>query len=349
MSTVFILGAGATAGTKGLPVDRDFLQKSSNVINSYYFLPSALDFLYSSSWFGQRLEEAWSKIDVQYNSPPSISSELTGRILKLFEKKATGESGPPTEERRYYKRYWQERIKEPQKRSPAQYLFLFAGWELRQAICRVYGQAIAGGEAKYRELLTEYADRRPVSVIDFNYDLYFEEALNNQQWFYYPEPSPGDAMEILKPHGSLNWVHRNVWRQDEEIVVNRDGVFPVASWGWGLEGFSQASIIPMARAKREFTPNEESRAIRCRYGKILHRCEDVLKQAQHICVVGYSFPPGDQHFKDILYDVRTGRVTPLRNLKYISKDSKDSTGSWTAKLRKVFGVTFDPEVRLDGF
>lgn len=292
------------------------------------------------------MEDAWSKIDAQYNLPPPISNELTSRILNLFEKKAADESGLPAEAPHYYKEYWQERIREPQKRSPAQYSFLFAGWELRQAICRVYGQAIPGGETKYRKLLAEYADRWPVSVIDFNYDLYYEEALGNEQWFYYREPSSGDAIEILKPHGSLNWVHRKVWRPDEEIVVNRDGVYPVPSWGYGPEGFSQASIISMTRAKREFTRGEESEVIRCRYGKILRRCEDVLKQAQHICIVGYSFPLGDRYFQDVLRDVRTSRITPLRSLKYIGKDR---TVPWTTKLREVFGIAFDPEVRLDGF
>lgn len=347
MSTVFILGAGATAGAKGLPVDRDFLQRSSSTINSYDFLPLTLERLYGSCWFGQRLEDAWSKIDDQYNFPPQISDELTGHILKLFEKKVADESGPPAEAPRYYKEYWEERIREPQKRSVAQYLFLFAGWELRQAICRVYGRSITGGETKYRKLLAEYADRWPVSVIDFNYDLHYEEALGNNQWFYYPEPSSGDSIEILKPHGSLNWVHRRVWRPDEEIVVNRDRVYPIPSWGNGPEGFSQASIIPMTCAKREFTPGEESEAIRCRYGNILRRCEDVLKEAQHISIVGYSFPPGDQHFQEVLCDVRTSRVTPLTSLKYIGLDG--TVPQWTSKLREIFGITFDPEVKLDGF
>lgn len=347
MSTVFILGAGATAGAKRLPVDTNFLERSSNTVNSYDFLPMALERLYGSCWFGQRLEDAWSKIDDQYKSPPQISNELTGRILDLFEKKARDESDLPAEAPRYYKEYWQERIREPQKRSPAQYLFLFAGWELRQAICQVYGEVIPGGEEKYRNLRNEYVDLGPVSVIDFNYDLYYEEALGNEQWFYYPEPSSGDAIEILKPHGSLNWVHRKVRRLDEEIVVNRDGVYPVFSWGYEPGGFSQASIIPMTRKKREFTPDEESEVIRCRYGKILRRCEDVLKLAQHICIVGYSFPEGDLHFRDVLRDVRTNRITPLRSLKYIGLDGTAS--QWVSRLQEIFGHTVDPEVKLDGF
>jgi hypothetical protein len=317
MSTVLILGAGGTAGAKGLPVDRDFLQRSINLIRSYEFLPLALEFLYPEGWLNQRLEDAWSNIDSRFSSPLPISDELTDRILNILETKATDEDGLSAEMPRYYREYRKERIQDPQKRSPAQYLFLFAGWELRQAICRAYGQPIPGGQEKYRDLLAEYEARGPVSVIDFNYDVYLEEAMDTRQWFSYPEASPQrDAIEILKPHGSLNWIHRRVWEPDEEIVPTRD-VYPASSWGFGPEGFSQASIIPMTRAKREFTSDEESETIRLRYGGIMRRCADVLMQAQHICVVGYSFPPGDRYFQDLLRKVQTGRVMPPVSAKYI--------------------------------
>lgn len=347
MSTVFILGAGATAGAKGLPVDKDFFQRSSNIISGFDFLPVAGEYLYGSNWVTQRLEELWSRIDTAYNLPPSISNGLTDRVLKLFQKRAQDETGLPAEAPRYYETYWQERIAHPSMPSVARYLFLFAGWELRKAICRVYGQANRGGETKYQELLAEYAGRGPISVIDFNYDVYLEEAWGNDACFYYADPSPGqDAVEILKPHGSLNWIHQKVWSPYEEIVVAKE-IYPIPSWGYGPGGFSQASIIPMARAKREFTPNEESEAIRSRYGGILRRCEDVLRQAQHICIVGYSFPPGDQHFQGVLSDVGTNRATPLLTLKHIGLDG--TVQEWTTKLREIFGITFDPEVRLDGF
>jgi len=348
MSTVLILGAGATAGAKGLPVDMDFLQRSSNVINSYDFLPVALGCLYESTWVNRRLEDAWSGIDARYNSPPPNSTELKDRVLGVFQKKAADEAGLPDQAPRYYNEYWEQWwIRDPNKLSPAQYLYLFAGWELRQAICLVYGQAILGAETKYRERLAEYADRGPVFVIDFNHDLYLEEALGSHRWFYYPDASPGgDAVEILKPHGSLNWVHQKVGRQDEEIVAIRD-VYPTPSWGYGPEGLSQASIIPMTRAKREFTADEESEAIRSRYGRILQRCEDVLRRAQHICIIGYSFPTGDRYFQDVLRDVRTSRVTPLISLKYIGRGG--TIQQWTTKLREVFGGTLDPKFHLEGF
>lgn len=347
MSTVLIFGAGGTAGAKGLPVDKDFLRRSINLVRSYDFLPLALELLYPRGWLEQPLEDGWSNIDSQYNSPPSIPNELMGRILDLFEAKATDEAGLPAGAPQYYRAYWRERIGDPQRRSPAQYLFLFAGWELRQVICRIYGKPIPGGEEKYRDLLAEYAGRGPVSVIDFNYDVYLEEALGNQQWYYFPEPSPQrGATELLKPHGSLNWIHRRVWRPDEEIVAIRD-VYPISSWGFGPGGFSQVSIIPMTRAKREFSPEEESETIRNRYGRIMRRCADVVGQAERICVVGYSFPPGDRYFQDLLRDVRRSRVTPVISVKYIGRDG--SVPEWIARLREVFGITSDPEILLDGF
>lgn len=340
---MFILGAGATAGAKGLPVDKGFLRHSRNIIESYDFLPVALNVLHGSDWGERRLEDVWSEIDALYNSPPSISRDLSDRILGLFQARAEDEAGLPAGAPRYYQVYWQE----VHKRPPQQYLFLFAGWELRQAICQIYGQVILSGEEKHRALLAGYDDRGRTPVIDFNYDIYLEEALGKDRWFYYPDAPMGDGIEILKPHGSLNWVHRRVWEPGEEIVVNGNGVYSTASWGYGPEGFSQASLIPMARAKREFTPGEESEAIRSRYGKILRRCADVLRQAEHICVVGYSFPAGDLHFQELLDDVRTSRGDALKSLKYIGLDG--TVPQWTGKLRDVFGIAFDPEVRVDGF
>jgi len=347
MSTVLILGAGATAGVKGLPVDKDFLQRSITLIRSFDFLPLALELVYPQGWLKQRLEDAWSSIDSQFNNPLPISNALMGRILMLFETKARDEAGLPAEVPRYYKKYWEDRIRDTQARSPAQYLFLFAGWELRQAICRAYGQPIPGGEGKYRNFLSEYARRGPVSVIDFNYDVYLEQALDTGQWFYYPDVSPRrDAIENLKPHGSLNWIHRKVWEPDEEIVPTRD-VYPTPSWGFGPEGFSQASIIPMTRAKREFTSEEESKTVRLRYGGIMRRCAEVLTQAQVICIVGYSFPPGDVYFQDLLRNVRASRVAPPVSVKYIGRDG--TVSEWTSTLREAFGIVDDPEILLNGF
>ncbi|HEY1340353.1 MAG TPA: hypothetical protein VGF59_22735, partial [Bryobacteraceae bacterium] len=152
------------------------------------------------------------------------------------------------------------------------------------------------GQRLYRHLLEQV---RPAAIISFNYDTLLEQCLRPDTWTYVASDVVSGRIVVLKPHGSVNWVHRyprmasGVEQIDFGITLRPDAMGYRANW------LVQNTVIGL-RTKLEHTAAEGSAAIRGRFREILIRCEDILAAAERICVVGYRFAAADTGFLDML-------------------------------------------------
>ena len=228
---------------------------------------------------------------------------------------------------------------------------MFAGWELRNLITERFSDARI--DLHIHQHLYGKLSNKSITVVSLNYDLMAEKALPPDSWFYARiDPRGEDAVNVLKPHGSVNWIHEIPLDGGTDKIF-RSEIRPTGGFGFADRLFRQPSIVGLVRAKREFGPNEESFAVRYIYGGILHDLGDVIAKATHILVVGCSFAPGDQHIQAVLSSSRQTRNAglPLK-VGYIGKAKKDELEEekkrWEARLQRIFRPR-QVDVNLGGF
>lgn len=342
---VLMFGAGAShAAGRSLPLDRDFLKLQAEKAEKKPFLHRALTILYRENWTGESLESAWSEIDDNYNnSKVTLNTSDVRWIFDNLERLAGEEQSLNV---KYYRWY-----RDSHRRfSPAKYLFMFAGWELRNLVADTYSNARM--DAQIHQCLYTKLPNKVITVVSLNYDLIAEKSLSVGEWFYaHIETRREDAVMVLKPHGSVNWIHAIPLDEPADRIFRAEQ--PLAPrFGFTDDLFLQPSVIGLVRTKREFGPDEQSLAVRYIYGAILHELGGVIARATHILVVGCSFAPGDQHIQAALISARQKRAAGLPlNVGYIGKakdELEEEEKRWRVRLERIFG-TPPVEVNLNGF
>ena len=151
-----------------------------------------------------------------------------------------------------------------------------------------------------------------VACLTFDYDIGLDFALHwsNLPIDYGLTPAVHGAVPVLKLHGSLNWLlcpscseisvvplreifghqPRNAPGKPRPIVVtaslaNRPAHCP------GANHDGQPAIVPPSWNKTQYHE---------KFGKIWKRAAAELAEAQEITVIGYSLPPSDGFFRDLL-------------------------------------------------
>ena len=343
---VLMFGAGASyAADKSLSLDAGFLKSQAEKVEKKPFLHRALTILYRGNWREESLESAWSEIDDNYNN--SKVTLTTPDVRWIFDKLEQLAHSEQSQNVNYYRWY-----RDSHRRfSPAKHLFMFAGWELRNLVADTYSNT--GMDYQIHQYLYTKISNKALTLVSLNYDLIAENALRGS-WFYavIEERKCEDAVPVLKPHGSVNWIH--------EIPLDgaTDRIFcpdrrSASGFGFTEDLFRQPSVIGLVRTKREFGPDEESLAVRYLYGRLLNELGRVIGSATHILVAGCSFAPGDQHIQATLSSARQKRNAglPLK-VWYIGEAEKDEREEkkkrWRARLEQIFGAP-PVDVNLDGF
>lgn len=342
---VVIFGAGASrAANQALPLDRDFLESQVKEVEGRPFLHEALSILYGKHWRDESLENAWTEIDDNYNNPKVRLH--TSHVWWIFDNLGRLADAEQSLKVKYYGWYRDSHL----RFSPAKYLFMFAGWDLRNLVADTYRNARMDQQI-YQHLYTKLPNK-DITVVSLNYDLIAENALK-RPWFYavIQEPERKDAVKVLKPHGSVNWIHAIPLDEPADRIF-REEQPPAPRFGFTDDLFRQPSVIGLVRTKREFGPDEQSLAVRYVYGAILHELGGVIARATHILVVGCSFAPGDQHIQATFNSARQRRAAglPLK-VGYIGKaenDESEEKSRWRARLEGIFG-TFPVDPNLNGF
>lgn len=124
------------------------------------------------------------------------------------------------------------------------------------------------------------------SVITFNYDLLLEDALSEDRSLIFDDIDFRD-LEILKLHGSINWV-----QQPERSFV--EGSVHALEYV-GYEGLWRNNETPLLIPPTWNKVLTDER-LRDSWNLALR----ALKNADRIFIIGFSFPPTDYHFRFLL-------------------------------------------------
>ena len=339
MKTLVIIGAGCSAGLAGLPADTTFLRECQSDIEQAKFLHDAIRKLYGvmmttfgTSWTGERLETCWNEIDENYNNSKLVmkSSDIDMWFAD-FVRLAKLES---SHEFKYYSEYlYRDQI----SRTPNEYFFMFAGWELRKIVVKKFSAILSEtSRAKYEKLIRKIrglAEGELIDLISFNYDTLLEQVLEN--WCYVGFPSVGsirnnkDKNCVIKPHGSVNWLHTS----SEKIEPVHDPI-PLDKIGYKNGKLIQHSIIGLVGNK--FRHRDDDNVVYITYMKIMDSLEYAVSQAEQIIIIGYSFPLTDGHIKSVFIK---GRPQKLKHIHVITKAQNNSELELlTEKISQLFQI-----------
>lgn len=223
-----------------------------------------------------------------------------------------------------------------------------ASTELRKALLDAYGFAdeisrICSAQTTY-PLKTVLADLGPGdAVISFNWDTLAETILHDvlrADLVQVPHPGSICRIRLVKPHGSLSWVHRS-----GEPIEIRDGAnvrlkpMDVSDVYSGRPGSSEPLILGALPIKSELL-DEIQRGEPGLHGLIASQwveAVDAISRAEEIVVVGYRFPREDEYGRFLLREA-VGKRAPLLappSLRYFSLGR--DRNAFERAFRDVFG------------
>lgn len=364
MKTVVIVGAGCSKGLAGLPTDISFMQENYKDIHSAYFLNEALNLIYDGgtiitiptsridSWKKERLEVCWNEIDENGKNPKIfIRSERIDNWMFALNEIINNEN------KKKYKYYTEYFYRDPVSRSHYKYLFMFAEWELKKLVSDKLG-CVADNSIllKYRSLIekiNKIAQEKVHAYISFNYDTLIEQALNG---FVYLGPDNRSHLNnylsvglipFLKPHGSLNWLLKLGQEKGEgdlkPFEVNQiDRLITSCEMGFHSSDLYQPAIISMVGSKQEQAPFSygEVNVLNHMFSEIILRSvSDVIKDAEQLVIIGYSFPLTDGYVKNALAKAIPGKIKKILLItKPEGDDAEKSIGSLKEKIAQLFRV-----------
>jgi len=141
--------------------------------------------------------------------------------------------------------------------------------------------------------------------IDLDYGIEFRNFDRPNDW---KRPRRSKRVELLKPHGSLNWLYCPTCN-DLEITPKEKGVVTRLITDFTNAACQQCGSIFMPLIVPPTFYKDMNNIF---LGSIWNRADNVLRQTEHIIFCGYSFPDADIHIKYLLKRAQTNRNTPLR-------------------------------------
>jgi NAD-dependent SIR2 family protein deacetylase len=193
------------------------------------------------------------------------------------------------------------------------YLILAMSKAIADGLTRSPGSFHSALIAKLKEqqLLTD------TIFISTNYDLVIDEALgfevdygvdfSGQSKFGSKRNAPAQGVTLFKLHGSLNWLYcpvcNNLNSYESKVVLSlMSEDKPVTKCE-----FCQSVMSPMI-----VPPTFYKDMSRVFLGNIWNKCENALRNANHLILCGYSLPDADMHIKYLLKRMQTNRAAPAQ-------------------------------------
>lgn len=285
--TVLVLGAGSTVGggfnvqidgTVFLPpLDKNFFETPAvqHVFTEQTY-PALSYYCQDSS-----LESTWAAVDLCHKlCRTGILSEETAylELAAALDRQANGDHA------------YRVKLEQEDRRWCVPSM---AGWESLHLIWRVF-QALNHQNTLQSPLyavVSRLLQQGLLGAITFNYDTSLELLFKDR--FYYPilESQPTSVrLPLFKLHGSLNWRTNS---RDESIAV----VAPSQNlMEHGIQWFAQPEVVGPTFFKQEITLDLTAPDFRARYYRRLwSNAWDLLRRANNIIIVGFSFPRTDFH------------------------------------------------------
>lgn len=191
-----------------------------------------------------------------------------------------------------------ERVRAPST-SPQLRKYSLEVWEaLVEEIGHVFGRfhPTQGSRRVIRQFRKNHI-RSFDAVVSFNYDTVLEDSLpHSYAWAYEGIEEPLDGLPVLKPHGSINWAHR----EGAPIEVQDNPPKPVIVAPTHLKFVATANSATDTAGYLDQSQQVAS---------IWARMESRMRQARALVFIGYSFPVADLYFSSVLRSVLADRDT----------------------------------------
>ncbi|MCL5057545.1 MAG: hypothetical protein M1130_06030 [Actinobacteria bacterium] len=181
------------------------------------------------------------------------------------------------------------------------------------------------------------------AVISFNYDLLMDTALFHNNPLWNPETGYGflaasrenrqvapSAVYLLKPHGSFNWISCS--------TCGNIYVLPPTQSGVPVNCNSLRSLVPNHsehRLDRLIIPPSLKKDV---HGRVMQqiwmKAHQALKDAGRIVIIGYSLPAADFLVKRLLY--RSVSINGnLRELEVVDRNNSESSSPLIKKYKQL--------------
>lgn len=307
--TLLIVGAGLSHGSLGLPADKDFLDRTINKIQSNCFLDLALNKLYpqrGEHWKNYRLEIVWSEIFSNSENPKVIL--LPNEIETIYNHLRNSAAKELNKQCKGYYSFFQ--YEDDENKTPYEYLFKFAEWELTKLVHETYNQILAEDKKGIYRTLLDYCKglNDDLEIISFNYDTLLEQALGNYYYegFEFDDSNEVKGTKIIKPHGSVNWLHKINLNSQRQGGLFYRGSYSFSDFGYEKGYFCTPGIVGLIDKKQEFQDLKNP------FLNIVAAMRRSVEEADRIVIIGYAFPSGDRHIRGILRDAKENRQRERR-------------------------------------
>lgn len=288
------------------------------------------------------LEEFWVRMDKDYNKEIQMNPEEEKHFEDIFLESKEFSVNPDIKD--YYDLY-------NSGSTASKRVLVAAGFELKCLI-----QDVLGKGPTERDLLEEFWHivDRPLAILTFNYDLFVEHTL---PWSYsYDNQKNNNLSEIIKLHGSVNWYHHKfcdrygqnqfLWADNQEgLSISPQLDFkPVSAFYDSQYLHLRDPLMIGLREKREFSGEEKASTVRNFFTNLLKRSQKLLKEAECVLVIGFSFSKADDYLWDNLSYEATGNSKDFLCCHFTESNEYDE---YENKVKKFFGK--DGEFYKNGF
>ncbi len=173
-----------------------------------------------------------------------------------------------------------------------------------QALLREIGTVFGrfGPNAKTRQVYKQFLERHVRkwdTIVSFNYDIIFERSIPRNRLRYYEgvEENPKTrALQILKPHGSINWA------DGTRIKIRNTPERPVIIAPTHLKFVGRGDAVPSGNsADSDSTEGYLNHSPQIE--RVWAAMEREMRDAKVLVFIGYSFPSSDLYFSSVLRSI----------------------------------------------
>jgi hypothetical protein len=226
---------------------------------------------------------------------------------------------------------------------PVSYFLVLAGWELKYLAYKTYSPHKKTNDL-YLNLLQKLQDKN-ISVISFNYDIYFEKACKIADWSLQlvdvdemkSDKDDKDVTYICKPHGGWNIRHIN---DSVEPCVNLWESVEDSSFDRKQDLEERPAMIPYFSNPDEI--GELHGVVFANVGEYFKKQREVMikmfENADKIVSIGYSFSEDDKHVRKAIE--KCGQNRKEKKLFCVLKESDDDKAAeLRCSIKKLFDFT----------
>lgn len=225
---------------------------------------------------------------------------------------------------------------------PVNYFLILAGWELKYLLYKTYHPE--SNKVVHLYLYEKLANNIPVSVINLNYDIYFEKAcMTNSQKLQLAnkdEKTDEDTIYLCKPHGGWNIKHIDCYI--EPCCALHDYVHD-DSFDKKETCEIRPAMIPYFESPDEIKAEHVS--VYPGVGKYFLDQQEIMKimfeAAKNIVSIGYCFSNDDKHVAEILKKCKDNNKRLFCILKEVATEEFDRIEKqWKHLLKSKEGFQY---------